>query len=265
MALQALAAFCKKHQQTLVAVLITCGVSLGVMTLRHLGAIAQLELRTYDYLLRSRPPEPRDDRILIVAIDEPDIQRMGRWPWTDQMFADLIKQISKGKPAVIGIDKYLDIPVVDQGRNQIIGRVKQILAGQLPAPVLQKVEEAIADRGRANLVQAMQQAGNVVNVTLSPTAKRQAIPLPADLAQVSDQGFANIISDDAHSQEGTACWGLWLPLRWWLPTTTSITIGKKPLPLTPPLLPLPQGREKFPVSIQTLAAITEKMPAVIKP
>jgi adenylate cyclase len=196
MALQALAAFCKKHQQTLVAVLITCGVSLGVMTLRHLGAIAQLELRTYDYLLRSRPPEPRDDRILIVAIDEPDIQRMGRWPWTDQMFADLIKQISKGKPAVIGIDKYLDIPVVDQGRNQIIGRVKQILAGQLPAPVLQKVEEAIADRGRANLVQAMQQAGNVVNVTLSPTAKRQAIPLPADLAQVSDQGFANIISDD---------------------------------------------------------------------
>lgn len=196
MALQALAAFWKKHQQTLVAVMITCGVSLGVMTLRHLGAIAQLELRTYDYLLRLRPQESRDDRIVIVAIDEPDIQRMGRWPWTDQMFADLINQISAGKPAVIGIDKYLDVPVVDQGRHRITSQVRQLLTGKVSPQMLQKVEETIADRGRANLIQAMKQAGNVVNVTLSPTAERQAISLPADLAQVSDQGFANILTDD---------------------------------------------------------------------
>ncbi len=196
MALQALAAFWKKQRQTLSAVLITCGVSLGVIAVRHIGAIAQLELRTYDYLLRLRPQEPRDERIVIVAIDEPDIQRMGKWPWTDQMFADLINQISAGKPAVIAIDKYLDIPVVDQGRNQIISQVKQLLTGKVAPQILQKVEETIADRGRSNLIQAMKQAGNVVNVTLSPTKGRQAITLPPDLAPVSDQGIANILTDD---------------------------------------------------------------------
>jgi CHASE2 domain-containing sensor protein/class 3 adenylate cyclase len=250
MALQALAAFWKKHQQTLVAVMITCGVSLGVVGLRHTGAIAQLELRTYDYLLRLRPAEPKDDRVIIVAIDEPDIQRMGKWPWTDQMFADLISKISQGKPAVIGIDKYLDIPVVDQGRNRITSQVKQLLRGQVSPQILPKVENIIADKGRANLVEAMKQAGNVVNVTLSPTGDRQAIPLPPDLAQVSDQGFANILTDDGgivrraliagdygsfalvianyylyHHQQKTITFD---------PTTATFSAGKQPIPRLDP-------------------------------
>ena len=196
MTMQAVAAFWKKHRQALVAVVITCGVSLGVIALRQLGAIAQMELRIYDSLLRLRSPEPADDRVVIVAIDEPDIQRMGRWPWTDQMFADLIAKISAGKPAVIGIDKYLDIPVVDQGRQQIISQVKQLLTGKVSAALLQQVEGIIADRGRENLIQAMKKAGNVVNVTLMATAGRKPIELPPDLAQVSEQGFANILTDD---------------------------------------------------------------------
>jgi CHASE2 domain-containing sensor protein len=188
--------FAKKHQSTLIASLITGLVALGLVGIRRLGIMAPMELLTYDYLMRMRPAEPVDDRILIVEINESDIQRIGKWPWTDQLFADLIRNINSAQPAVIAIDKYLDIPVIDQARNGLLPQVRQLLKGQIPDPLLNRVLDLIKDRGRDNLIQSIKQAGNVVNISFVPIKEGETgVTVPPDLAEISYQGFANIPTD----------------------------------------------------------------------
>jgi CHASE2 domain-containing sensor protein/class 3 adenylate cyclase len=134
---------------------------LGIGGLRSIGFFETLELKGLDYLLSLRPDEKPDDRIVIVEISEQDIQRQARWPWSDAIFANLITKVAVAKPTVIGIDKYLDLPV-GEGRNQLIRAIKN--------------------------------AGNVVNITFLTNGSR-GVELAADLAEVSDAGFANVLTD----------------------------------------------------------------------
>jgi adenylate cyclase len=163
--------FCKRHHQHLVGTLITFSVALGVAGLRGIGSFEQIELKTYDYQLRLRSPLPPDPRVVIVEITEEDIQRKADWPWSDQIFADLISKISAAKPAAIGIDKYFDIPVGDVSTKQ---------------------------QGRQNLLAAIKAADNVVNVTLLPVAGGSAkgIEIAEDLVRISTIGYANLPIDD---------------------------------------------------------------------
>ncbi|GAB4424241.1 MAG: adenylate/guanylate cyclase domain-containing protein [Thermodesulfovibrionales bacterium] len=67
----------------------------------------QIESKTYDLrlhlrnLLRHQPPS-KD--IIIVSVDEKSIQEIGRWPWKRDVVAGLIKNISRDRPRVIGVD-----------------------------------------------------------------------------------------------------------------------------------------------------------------
>jgi adenylate cyclase len=110
-----------------------------------------------------RPQESIDDRFVIVEISEDDIQRQGKWPWSDQLFADLINRISDAKATVITVDKYLDIPSAD---------------------------------GRKNLVEAVKKAGNVVNVSFLEQKDRTGIEVAKDLESISVRGFANVATDE---------------------------------------------------------------------
>jgi len=154
--------FCKRNQQQLVAGLITLSVSLGVLGLRENGAFKQVELWSYDNLMRSQLNEPSDRRIVIVEISEADIQKL-RWPFSDRLFAKLINQIAIAKPAVIGIDKYLDIPVME---------------------------------GRSELVAAIKNAGNVINANFVATVVgRSGVEPASDLEKISRYGFVNLYTD----------------------------------------------------------------------
>ncbi len=154
--------FSGRYRKQVVAGLITLITSLGVLGLRELGAWQPIELKGLDYLFQLRPSEAIDDRIVIVEISEDDIQRQGKWPWSDQIFASLINKINDAKATVIVIDKYLDIPISE---------------------------------GRKNLVQAIKKAGNVVNVTFIAQQDRRGINIAKDLVDISDQGFANVVTD----------------------------------------------------------------------
>lgn len=67
----------------------------------------QIESKTYDLRLRLRNllrhQPPRGD-IIIVSVDEKSIQEIGRWPWKRDVMAGLIKNISRDRPRVIGVD-----------------------------------------------------------------------------------------------------------------------------------------------------------------
>lgn len=46
--------------------------------------------------------------ILIVAIDDPSLQAIGRWPWRRALHAELLRRIALGGPRCIGLDLLLD-------------------------------------------------------------------------------------------------------------------------------------------------------------
>lgn len=51
-----------------------------------------------------------EQRVVIIAITEADIQAQKQWPLSDRVFANLLAQLQQHQPAVIGLDIYRDVP-----------------------------------------------------------------------------------------------------------------------------------------------------------
>jgi diguanylate cyclase (GGDEF)-like protein/PAS domain S-box-containing protein len=107
-------------------VLVTAaGVTGAVIALRLIGILQSSEFAALDQLFRLRPPEPVDDRIVIVEINEKDIQEVGQWPIPDQVMADLLVKLNSYQPRAIGLDIYRDLPV-EPGHGEFIKACKTI-------------------------------------------------------------------------------------------------------------------------------------------
>ncbi|MEB3229027.1 MAG: adenylate/guanylate cyclase domain-containing protein [Synechocystis sp.] len=85
--------------------------SLLILALRWLGALQFMELQTYDLLMRLRPPLVKDEKIVIVGIDESDVAKLKTATPSDALLAQLISQIKAMDPVAIGLDLYRDQPV----------------------------------------------------------------------------------------------------------------------------------------------------------
>ncbi|WP_017715158.1 CHASE2 domain-containing protein [Kamptonema formosum] len=93
-------------------ILIAAPAAAGLtIALRLAGLLQLLEWAALDQFFRLRPPEPADARIVIVAIDEPDITKAGQWPIPDAVLAQLLEKLKQQQPRAIGLDVYRDLPV----------------------------------------------------------------------------------------------------------------------------------------------------------
>jgi adenylate cyclase len=86
--------------------LIVTGVTLGVifLLLLRLPVTEFMELKLYDlkFLYRgARPPAPQ---IALVAVDDDSVKKVGRWPWSREVIAQLIGRIKEAEAKVIGLD-----------------------------------------------------------------------------------------------------------------------------------------------------------------
>ncbi len=103
--------FKRSFSSVLLTSLITTAAVLG---LRHLGALQPLELQAFDHILRLRPSESPDQRLLIITITEDDLQlpeqsdRKGSL--SDKALTIILQQLIPLKPRAIGLDVYHDFP-----------------------------------------------------------------------------------------------------------------------------------------------------------
>jgi len=51
-----------------------------------------------------------DEDLVIVAIDNESIQKIGQWPWSRSVFAEALANLEKSNPRVVGIDVILSEP-----------------------------------------------------------------------------------------------------------------------------------------------------------
>jgi diguanylate cyclase (GGDEF)-like protein len=118
-------------------------VYLLVFGLRWLGWLQPSEWAAFDLFIQLRPPEPVDERIIIVGVQESDIRYLGKWPASDQILAQILRKIRAQQPKVIGLDLYRDVPVGD-GYSEL----EQIFK---TTPNLIGIEKSIGDRLNATI------------------------------------------------------------------------------------------------------------------
>jgi adenylate cyclase len=104
-----------RHRGTVTITPIATGI---VLIMRGLGWLQPMELALFDTVMRQRPNQPIDSRILIVEVNETDLQILKRWPIDDRTLAQGLDRIRRGKPAAIGLDLYRDYPL-QPGHQQL--------------------------------------------------------------------------------------------------------------------------------------------------
>ncbi len=88
-----------KHANWLIAGMLTMFLLIAELT--HWYPLQMLEYKTYDLRARLRTKKPQSP-IVVIAIDDASIERLGRWPWPRAYMAELIAQIASYEPALIG-------------------------------------------------------------------------------------------------------------------------------------------------------------------
>ena len=112
-----------------------------VMLIRITGGLQPLEWMLLDTMLRSRPIEKVDERVVIVGIDEKDIESVKQYPVPDRKIAELLNKLETYKPRAIGLDLFKNVPVepgseelaqVLRNNSNIIGIEKILPPGEIP-------------------------------------------------------------------------------------------------------------------------------------
>jgi len=114
-----------------------------VILIRISGGMQSWEWMLLDTMLRLRPLEKRDERVVIVGIDEKDIEWVKKYPIPDEKIAELLTKLETYKPRAIGLDIFKNVPVEPGGKqlaqvlrsnSNIIGIEKILPPGEISPP-----------------------------------------------------------------------------------------------------------------------------------
>jgi CHASE2 domain-containing sensor protein/signal transduction histidine kinase len=116
------------------------------------GLIAQTEQLSYNRLFQWRGARAWDPRVVVVAIDDVSLQKLGRYPWPRSRFTELLKVLHQREVNTVAFDLILSEPAVDDGAlAQAIAQQGKVVLAQavdfngLPLQPVQPLQtEAVA-------------------------------------------------------------------------------------------------------------------------
>ncbi|BAY61673.1 hypothetical protein NIES22_17400 [Calothrix brevissima NIES-22] len=104
----------RRLQSVLVSSLLMTAVVWGI---RYVGMLQNVEFIAYDQMMRSRPDEGQDSRLLLVTIDDADLavqrhkgEELKGTSLSDESLTQLIVKLQQHQPLAIGLDIYRDFP-----------------------------------------------------------------------------------------------------------------------------------------------------------
>jgi adenylate cyclase len=71
------------------------------------GLFSDLEARLEDNFYSTHTP---DTRLVVLAIDDDSLSRIGQWPWPRSVYAKVLASLDKASPRALGIDVLLSEP-----------------------------------------------------------------------------------------------------------------------------------------------------------
>ncbi len=161
-------------------------VTLAVLVLHQLtDVIGTLERRFYDFASTSSGRQP-SARIAIIAIDDPSIANIGRWPWGRDVHAHLIDKLAAAKAKTIVYNTFFFEPQTERGLV-FIRKLKEALGSQGN----EATQQVIADAEQTldsdvKLAASIRKAGNVLlpaYFTLGEPQGKADTPLPSYVAR----------------------------------------------------------------------------------
>jgi CHASE2 domain-containing sensor protein/predicted Ser/Thr protein kinase len=137
----------------LIALLLTV---LVIVLARGQGLLSKLERVAYDVgVSQTHRSTKATDRIAIVAIDEPSIEQIGRWPWSRGVLAQLLRKLAHARAKAVGLQIILSEPQTDLGLKYIQDLAKYVNKTRYPR----------AARGEIRTIQRkLRSAENALNV-----------------------------------------------------------------------------------------------------
>ncbi len=82
----------------------------GILVLRLLGMFQAFELLAFDWMIKHRPIEKSENRIVLVGVSDGDLRKLGSTEISDGTMATLLTRIKQYQPRVIGLDFYRNLP-----------------------------------------------------------------------------------------------------------------------------------------------------------
>ncbi len=98
----------------IVVIVVSCGYLIGFPFWE------ELELKAFDLRLRARGSIATSEQVSIVAIDEESLEKIGRWPWSRDIMAKLVKEIDSHSPRAVGYDISFFDPQENPAQNEIL-------------------------------------------------------------------------------------------------------------------------------------------------
>jgi serine phosphatase RsbU (regulator of sigma subunit) len=93
------------------------------------GLFTGPRLALFDLYAQLLPRQRQSAPVVIVAIDDASLTRLGQWPWPRQRLAALVERILAARPAVVGLD--LLLPEADRSSPTIWAREQEGLPPSL--------------------------------------------------------------------------------------------------------------------------------------
>ncbi|HVO81811.1 MAG TPA: adenylate/guanylate cyclase domain-containing protein [Terriglobales bacterium] len=168
-----------------VATVVIAGLVVGLSGTRP---FQYLEDGSYDARMRwTAPAHGADPDILIIDIDNASFDvlndKLGRWPWTRQVWAELVRYMNQGKPRVISLDAIFagsETPEVDAQFAEVMKAAGNVVIGYSFSPTKMEVvdqsekarkssqlqAQAARERGLGEFVDVNGNALNIPNQTL---------------------------------------------------------------------------------------------------
>ena len=139
-------------------------VALVLMLFASSSLLQSFERSAYDWGVRAAS-RVASDKIVVLAIDEPSIRNLGRWPWSREVHAKMADILSGAQAKVVANLVFFSEPQADPGLAYV--RKLLELSERMPAlangeagSVLKEAEQALnTDR---KLAESYATAGNIL-------------------------------------------------------------------------------------------------------
>lgn len=149
--------------------------------------IQTIDLKLYDLMFLLRGKENHSNKVVIVAIDEKSLEKIGRWPWSRDIMAKLVDKLTENSPAVIAFDVIFS----ESEKNDPILAKSIRNAGNVIMPVVfffdkedEKLKESIIDSS----IKVINQERLLEYAPLSS----KSVLFPVDSIANSSAGFGHI-------------------------------------------------------------------------
>ena len=157
------------HAYLVLALLVTtagiiCFAFTGIGGNRSTGFafLQNIELRSLDARFALRGQRERDDRIVIVGMDDRTLQNAGSFPIPRKFYAQLINRLHQSGAAVVGFDETFPTPEFNSAQQPLTD-LQHEFGGQFSAAAARRIESMkVASDQDAQFAAALKQSGNVV-------------------------------------------------------------------------------------------------------